>query len=195
MSNARNIARLLPNTSGQLPAANLQDGSVSAPKLSGKIGYSNMVSGSVLQMVHINTACNESTTNDGLITASAGISITPYFATSKIFVFFDILVYGSGAGTGGFRTAVARKIGSGSPQQILGSGYYGVSGHNISNYEANWSSNHQRVPWSVIDAPATTQQVTYYPMYGLYNGGMGGTIFLGNGANQYATFTLWEIAQ
>lgn len=195
MSNARNIARLLPNTSGQLPTSNLQDGSVSAAKITGKIGYSNMVSGSVLQMVHINTNCNESTTTDGLVTAAAGISITPYFATSKIFVFFDILCYGSAAGTGGFRTAIARKIGSGATNQIVGSGYFGVSGHNISNYEVNWSGNHQRVPWTVTDSPNTTQQVTYYPMYGLYNGGMGGSIYLGNGGNQYANFTLWEIAQ
>lgn len=195
MSNARNIARLLPNTSGQLPVGNLQDASITASKLSGKMAASNMVSGSVIQMVHVNSYCNESTTTDGLVTASASISITPYFASSKIFVFFDILVYGSGTGTGGFRTAIARKIGSGATQQIVGSGYFGVSGHNISNYEANWSSNHQRVPWTITDSPNTTQQVTYYPMYGLYNGGMGGTIYLGNGGNQYANFTLWEIAQ
>lgn len=195
MSNARNIARLLPNSSGQLPAGNIQDASISSAKLSGKIGDSNMVAGSVVQMVHVNSYCNESTTTDGLVTASASISITPKFASSKIFVFFDILVYGSGSGTGGFRTAIARKVGSGATQQIVGSGYFGTSGHNISNYEANWSSNHQRVPWTVTDFPNTTQQVTYYPMYGLYNGGMGGTIYLGNGGNQYANFTLWEIAQ
>lgn len=195
MSNARNLSKLLPNSSGQLPTTNIQDNSITAAKMNGKIGYSNMVSGSVVQMVHVNSACNESTTTDGLVTASASISITPYFSTSKIFVFFDILVYGSASGTGGYRTAIARKIGSGAINQISGSGYFGVSGHNISNYEANWSSNHQRVPWTITDTPGTTQQVTYYPMYGLYNGGMGGTVYLGNGANQYANFTLWEIAQ
>lgn len=195
MSNARNLARLSPNTSGQIPVGNLQDSSITTAKINGRLGVSALPAGSVVQMVHVNSACNESTTTDGLTTASASISITPYYATSKIFVFFDILVYGSGSGTGGYRTAIARKIGSGSINQISGSGYFGVSGHNISNYEANWSSNHQRVPWTITDSPSTTQQVTYYPMYGLYNGGMGGTVYLGNGANQYANFTLWEIAQ
>lgn len=170
-------------------------GNVNSSLLSGRIATSNVAPGSVLQMVHVNSACNESTTTDGLTTASASISITPYFATSKIFVFFDILVYAGNSGVGGFRTAIARKIGSGAVNKIVGSGFFGTSGHDISNYESNWSSNHQRVPWTVTDTPNTTQQVTYYPMYGLYNGGMGGTVYLGNGANQYANFTLWEIAQ
>jgi hypothetical protein len=149
----------------------------------------------ILQVQHVNTYYNESTTVNGLTTAATGITITRLQASSKIFVYFDILCYGNAAGTGGFRTAIARKIGSGSTNQILGAGFNGVSGHNISNYEANWSSNHQRVPWTVVDTPATTQAVTYYPMYGLYDGGMGGSIYLGNGGNQYATLTAWEIAQ
>lgn len=151
--------------------------------------------GTVLQVKHVNTFYNESTSVDGLTTASKGITITPYFSTSKIFVFFDILVYCNGSGVGGFRTAIARQIGGGSVNQILGSGYNGVSGHNISNYESNWSSNHQRVPFTVMDVPRTTDPVTYYPMYGLYNGGMGGACYIGNGGNQYATLTCWEIAQ
>jgi hypothetical protein len=151
--------------------------------------------GTVLQVQHVNTAYNESTTVDGLVTAATGITITPYFSTSKIFVYFDILVYCNGTGTGGFRTGIARKIGAGATNQILGSGFFGVSGHNISNYEINWSGNHQRVPWTVVDTPATTAAITYYPMYGLYNGGFGGSAFIGNGGNQYATLTAWEIAQ
>lgn len=151
--------------------------------------------GTVLQVQHVNTFYNETTTVDGLVSAATGITITPYFATSKIFVYFDILVYCNAAGTGGFRTAISRKIGSGAVTQILGSGFNGVSGHNISNYEVNWSGNHQRVPWTVVDTPGTTSAITYYPMYGLYNGGMGGNCYIGNGGNQYATLTAWEIAQ
>ena len=149
----------------------------------------------VLQVQHVNTYYNESTTTDGLVTAASGITITPLYANSKIFVYFDILVYCNGTGTGGFRTGIARKIGSGATNQILGSGFFGVSGHNISNYEINWSGGHQRVPWTIVDTPATVSPITYYPMYGLYNGGFGGSAYLGNGGNQYATLTAWEIAQ
>lgn len=52
MSNARNIARLVPSSSGQLSSANIQDGAVTTSKLgSGAITNSNMPSGSVLQVV------------------------------------------------------------------------------------------------------------------------------------------------
>lgn len=150
--------------------------------------------GTILQVQHVNTFYNESTTVDGLVNASKGITITPYFATSKIFVYFDILVYCNGTGTGGFRTGISRTI-NGTNAQILGSGFNGVNGHNISNYEVNWSGGHQRVPWTVIDTPATTSAITYLPMYGKYEGGFGGSAFIGNGGNQYATLTAWEIAQ
>jgi hypothetical protein len=148
----------------------------------------------VLQMQHVNTNFNESSsvTNPTLTQASKGISITPILATSKIFVFFDILMYNSLGSTTGVTSAIGRQISGQSFVQLNGNGYYGVSGHNIAHYSVNWNGNHIRVPWTVIDTPNTTSTITYYPMYGTYSGG---TTYLGNGGNQYATMTVWEIAQ
>lgn len=57
MSNARNLARLLPNTSGQLPTGNLQDSSVTVSKLIpsdwsrglSNSGYQKLAGGLIIQ--------------------------------------------------------------------------------------------------------------------------------------------------
>ncbi len=177
----------LPAESGTVLTTATASGINAAAMSVGTVPRSRLPSGSILQVVSDYRTVNESSTNEGLTIASTSLSITPYFATSRIFVYFDILVYTDGGPTTrGFRTGIARKIGSGTASVVLS-----TAGHNISAYSASWNSNHHRVPWSFVDSPATTQQVTYYPAYGVYGGG---TANLGNGGNQYATFTLWEIA-
>lgn len=191
-STGTNFTLTVPAETGNVITTAAGSGINASAMSAGTVPRSRLPSGSILQVVSDTRAITESTTTDGLVTASTNISITPYFATSRILVFFDILVYVSGTGGRGFRTGIARKIGSGTTNQILGSGFNGVSGHNISAYSSGWNENHHRVPWTCVDTPNTTQQVTYYPMYGCYSAGV--TANLGNGGNQYATFTLWEIA-
>ena len=83
----------LPAESGTIITTGTLSGINATAMSVGTIPRSRMPAGTVLQMVHNNTYCNESTTTNGLVTASVNISITPYFDTSKIFIFFDILIY------------------------------------------------------------------------------------------------------
>lgn len=70
MSNARNLARLLPNASGRLPDA-------------------AMSSGSVLQVVDAGFDSTFSTTSSALVYTGFSGTITPTSATSKILVMFS----------------------------------------------------------------------------------------------------------
>lgn len=76
MSNARNLARLLPNTSGQLPDA-------------------AMSSGSVLQVVQATYNTQGSTTSGTPVSVNLSASITPTSATSKILVVVVLPVQGA----------------------------------------------------------------------------------------------------
>lgn len=66
MSNARNLARLLPNTSGQLPDA-------------------AMSSGSVLQVVQGDIGAI-TTTSGSTVYSGSVVNITPTFSTSKVLI-------------------------------------------------------------------------------------------------------------
>ena len=70
MSNARNIARLLPNTSGLIPDTNIA--AISGSKISGTLPQSIMPSGTVLQTV---TATNF--TDIGITATSETVYINP----------------------------------------------------------------------------------------------------------------------
>lgn len=89
MSNARNLARLLPNTSGQLPDANLA--AIAAGKVSGQLPDSAMSSGSVIQVAHTFFEGLVTTSNGGapLLTSGAllcALDFTPQDASSQIYV-------------------------------------------------------------------------------------------------------------
>ena len=60
MSNARNLARLIPNSSGQLLDANING--ISASKLSGAIPAANQTSGAVIQTLYFQNNATTSTT-------------------------------------------------------------------------------------------------------------------------------------
>lgn len=92
MSNARNLARLLPNTSGQLPDANLA--ALSANKISGALAKANMAGGSVLQVV---TAIKTDTQSfSGLATswadiAGLSVTLTPMAASSRFLILGGVM--------------------------------------------------------------------------------------------------------
>lgn len=79
MSNARNLARLLPNTSGQLPDA-------------------AMASGSVLQVVSTTFNSQVVATTSSFVATGCSLSITPTSSTSKIVCLFT--GWGSVSGSG-----------------------------------------------------------------------------------------------
>lgn len=84
MSNARNLARLLPNSSGLLPDANLA--AIAASKLSGQVAYANAPSGSIIQTVSTPYNGSVATNSSTPVHLGAQISITTKLANSKILV-------------------------------------------------------------------------------------------------------------
>lgn len=85
MSNARNLARLLPNTSGQLPDANLA--AIAAGKVSGQLADANMSSGSVLQVVTGRLGDLFTTSSTSFVDVpNLSATITPISTNSKILV-------------------------------------------------------------------------------------------------------------
>jgi hypothetical protein len=89
MSNARNIARLLPNASGQLPATGLADGSITAAKLGASaiprsaIGFS----GSVLQVQRAYYNTQISFSSGTMYNLNCDVTITPTTNNSKFLIF------------------------------------------------------------------------------------------------------------
>lgn len=88
MGKARDLARLSPNSSGQLPDANLL--ALAASKLTGQVPDSNAPSGSVIQVITVNKtntfASSTGNTTTWQDVTDLSITITPKDANSKFLV-------------------------------------------------------------------------------------------------------------
>jgi hypothetical protein len=169
MSNARNLARLLPNTSGLLPDANLAG--LSASKISGALAKANMSTGSVIQVVEYtyNGGMSASGTSAALTLISG--NITPNFSTSKILVMFQATASTtSGQMFGAWINRNGSQVGhnttsTSSYQTIsnasMGSGY---SGGDPAQTTSGW----------VLDTPATTSSTNYQLVVGTRTDGSQG---------------------
>lgn len=132
MSNARNLARLLPNASGQLPPA-------------------NVLGGKVLQVVSA-THATEITSTSSAVWAETGlvVNIQPLSSSSKFLVICSLGDVGSTGGTNGLSTRLIRngsQVGSKFSNQW---GYLGVSGHGIGSGSITY-----------FDSPASSSPLQY----------------------------------
>lgn len=91
MSIARNIARLLPNTTGQLPSTNLQDGSVIANKIaSNSVLPYNLTNGNIVGYAYFES--HPGNDNYTLVTADTDyqtavtVTYTPKFSNSLLLI-------------------------------------------------------------------------------------------------------------
>lgn len=206
MSNARNLARVLADTSGAIAATNLAnavpaDGSItaaklasgavtdakvasglSASKISGALAKDNMASGSVLQVVSVSNTTRSATScpNTGADIPSMSVTITPQFSTSKILILVN-LAYNAPENEG----LVGRLLRNGT---IIGNntsgpgvaGFYGIATANDGNYRL-WSSSA-----NYLDSPNTTSAVTYKLQAACVVSGSRTLYLNGNGRN-YST--------
>lgn len=184
MSNARNLARLLPNASGQLPKV-------------------SMAAGSVLQVVQTIKTDTWTTTvavnnggGDGSPITGLTATITPSSTSSKILVTVSFGGVSGSAGLAQFHALLFRgttKIGipSGASNRpgINGSAYYN---------DVNVSSP---LTFSYLDSPNTTSAITYSVNGGPDTGGQQAGVNRTQSDNDVvycarksATITLMEIA-
>lgn len=135
MSNARNLARLLPNASGQLPDA-------------------AMASGSVLQVVNGKTSTAVVSTATGVwIDTGITATITPLSASNKILVMFNLCGLWKNPNNHINRAAIRMLRGS----QSIGLDAYSQ----ISTEGTALQFRSGGLMYSVLDAPNTTSPVTY----------------------------------
>ena len=136
MSNARNLARLLPNTSGQLPK-------------------SNMALGAVLQVV--NASYNGAVTSTSTSYADTGLTatITPTSITSKILVIVDQ----AGCEKEAANMQLMLKLQRGSTDLVVFEAYGGAATSSVSMINFGTCS------CNLLDSPATTSPVTYKTQY------------------------------
>jgi len=160
MSNARNLARLLPDSSGKVPTT--------------QIG-----AGSVLQVQTMYNSADSTTTNQFATNSGSFVSITPKFATSKIFVLLTGSFGYTLASAGNFAFSLWR--GGVAGTQLNGSGTINEGG----TPSQNWFPG----AVSAIDSPATTSATTYYAAISTQSG-VGGTVYIKAGA----VITVMEIA-
>ena len=171
MSNARNLSKLIPNSSGLIANANIDASAAIAATKLGALALSNMPSGSVLQIQHAHTNqqmvynanANAWTNINGLT-----VNITPTATNNKMFV-TGYVQYGHGSNpNGGFRLRREETSGGGN-SNVIGA----VDDGDSSYIRANgfWNSddygigNQYVLPppisFSYVDTAPSANQLTY----------------------------------
>ena len=114
-----------------------------------------MPSGSIIQVISAEGSTNAQVSGTTITAGGVTASITPKFATSKIFVAYNVTMrFGH---TDGGRQALFRKIDSGSYSNIVT-----FSRHVIYQNHSNGSYYQgQYLSFSYVDSPNTTGVVTY----------------------------------
>lgn len=92
MSNARNIARLLANTNGELQQASIP--AIPSSKISGAFSYASMPPGSIVQCVtrrtDVRSTWSSPNSGNGTTVSDLTLTITPRFANSLLLIQWNI---------------------------------------------------------------------------------------------------------
>lgn len=143
--------------------------------VSGKVPYTNLPAGSVLQVVNATTVSNTNTSSTSFVTTGFSASITPKFPTSKILVIF------SGNGD-------TNANGNGAAYTVYRGGSNLGNAYGFLNIYSAASRVQTNASFSCLDSPATTSSTTYT----IYFRATSGTIDFAAGCTQ--TLTLLEVA-
>jgi hypothetical protein len=136
-------------------------------------------SGGVLQVKNTYTGGGSSTTSGSYVTTSISVSITPKFATSKIYLNATSQITNTSNGGAGVAITIFR---NGSVDLATGDG--------LSYYQNNGINTYNWVPaaMSALDSPATASAITY-TIY--IKTSVSGTAYITNGTT---SITAMEIA-
>lgn len=143
------------------------------------------IRGKVIQVVNFSSPINNSTTSTTFGDSSLTINITSKIANSS---FFGVITaMNQIGGTGGISWRMKRVI-SGANTFFWES----AAGHNIHTYSTS-NNIHCQTTINWLDSPSTgaNTTITYTLQYRSYDGS---SINLGNGGNQYAGITVFEVA-
>ena len=184
MSNARNLARLIVDsggdvdvsslgnvppsndasalTTGTLPVGRLPSSGVDASSLTtGSLGTARLPAGSVIQVVQGRNDSISSTINGaGLSLDAVSVSITPTSSTSKILLISEVYAGGSG-GQPGATSVFFLRNGSGIGQSSKTGPGIAAIGSMIQSRGYSDGDHMGAAQISYLDSPATTSSITY----------------------------------
>ena len=178
MSNARNLSKLTPNVSGQLPDTNIAQ--ISTSKLNGLLPRVNAPSGSVIQIQSFFSTTQWSSAAGRYPGASTGmaVSITPTSSTSKILILGTI--YGSVTSSTSVCDFYLNRSGT-----AIGPGASYTNDSASPGFYVNGGSDQAWItlPLFFYDSPATTSSLTY-TLYA--QSGNGGTVYLNRRSDSWS---------
>lgn len=161
---------------GSSPSVTFSDGTTQATSaiVSGKVPYTNLPAGSVLQVVQATSTTNAQTSSTSFVTTGFSATITPKFSTSKVLILHAAPCYNNSVN---YQIDITMYRGGSNiaPNTALGSIYAGLS------------QSLATIAFNYLDSPATTSATTYTvyfrSTYGAgnvtyNNGGFGGSIIL-----------------
>jgi hypothetical protein len=145
------------------------------------LSTANPQSGGVIQVVTSTISSQVSTTSNTYVSTGLSASITPKFATSKVFIVMSGQMYSSASAQGCIT--------------IYKNGSNLVNSSGFSNQYANGVASAGSACFMYLDSPATTSSTTY-TVYMLNSNNSASILFNsgGTGNNQIASITLMEIA-
>lgn len=163
---------------GSSPSVTFPDSTVqdTSAIVGGKVPYTNLPAGSVLQVVQVGAGGQNSTTSTSFVSAGFSASITPKFATSKILVIANGCSYISGNNANGF-VGIYRG-------GVIYSETTGQTG----------SGNGMNASFTLVylDSPATTSSTTYSLYFKTTNAA--NTVYVNGDGVSTTTILLMEIA-
>ena len=185
MSNARNLARLIVDSGGDVDVSslgNVPPSNDASALTTGTLGSARLPAGSVLQVkqavVH---GTQQATTSTSFIDATGlTVDITPTSASSKILVMAHIE---AGMGASGANTT--------NRYQVVRNGtFIGMQSARHYDYGGTGVYGAQSIALTILDAPATTSSVTYKVQLQFLNGS---NAFI-NAENGSSSITVMEIS-
>lgn len=169
--------------SGDSPSVTFSDGTTQTTSaiVAGKVPYSTLPAGSVLQAVAATYTSSTSTTSSSFVTTGLTASITPKFSTSKVLILISCGADNTASNGQATFTAYRNSTNLSSNQGfgVIYSGTARVQGF---------------VSISYLDSPATTSSTAYTLYFASTNGGNVTFNNTSASGNQTASITLLEIA-
>lgn len=165
MSNARNLARLIVDSGGDVDVSSLDNvppSNDASALTTGTLGTARLPAGSVLQVVSTTKTDSFSSTSGTMVDITGlSLSITPSSATSKILILASLIVSSDSWNTGGMSVNLLRD----STDLSLGTGgslINATSGYNAySSSAGNTYGNYSPMVISFLDSPSSTSALTY----------------------------------
>jgi hypothetical protein len=185
MSNARNLARLIVDSGGDVEVSslgNVPPSNDASALTTGTLGTARLPAGSVLQVVQVNATTGQATSSTSYVDATGlSLNITPSSASSKILVMAHLE---AGIGVNGLNTHANFRVFRDSAITVVTQSMRNYDYGNSGVYSAG------SIAMTVLDAPNTTNPVNYKVQFKK----VAGDFMYMCGENGWSTLTVMEIA-